>query len=194
MKSGAGVWEDRGVFLTEVGKLGKTFSMVWTTFPNHLALNKTKYFRLQQYDEVCLLYFSLIALWVLFKYSLSGFWVLSEYLLNTLWVILNSSWRIWILKMKIMSSWTLFIGQTGAEKGIFPIRWPLHYPQSSMTSSMRGILIFWEKKTIILKENNWMSLREDKKKQRQVDLVVVTSCMVLLGKRTSFVCSVHSFY
>ena len=38
--------------------------------------NKTKYFRLRRYDEVWLLSFSLIALWVLFKYSLSTLWML----------------------------------------------------------------------------------------------------------------------
>ena len=47
--------------------------------------NKTKYFRLRRYDEVWLVSFSLIALWVLFKYSLSALcvlWVLSECLLG----------------------------------------------------------------------------------------------------------------
>ena len=33
--------------------------------------NKTKYFRLRRYDEVSLLSFSLIALWLPFKYALS---------------------------------------------------------------------------------------------------------------------------
>ncbi len=62
--------------------------------------NKTKYFRLQSYDKVWLLSWSVSTLWVLSACLLSAVRVLSDFLLNALWmlywshpeVILKSSW------------------------------------------------------------------------------------------------------